>query len=70
MEVICRMYNTCYYRETCDHAKKHEIIANSFANNCILNNDGETVFAHGQYIKCHCDVSILRKQKLEKINRL
>jgi hypothetical protein len=64
------MYNTCYYREKCDHSKKHEIITNTFGNNCEFNNFDEPTFVHGQEIRCCCDTTMLRKEKLKKINRL
>ena len=67
MEVICKMHKTCYYRNTCDHAKIHDIISNSFANNCSFNIDAGVVYVHGQDIICNCSTTHLRKYKLDKI---
>ncbi len=69
MKVICRMHKTCFYRDICDHSKLHDEIKNTFGNDCVTECT-DPIFVHGQYIDCHCDTTMLRKQKLEKLEKL
>lgn len=74
MKVICHMFETCIYRDECDHAKPHDIINRPSlmcANNCILEHSTKAM-VHGQIIECKCGHQYLalhqRKDKLQKLN--
>lgn len=73
MEVICKSHKICIYSETCTHAKIHDVIIYGFpaANNCVTTKKRSTcITISGVKIQCHCSNSYLRKNKLEKINKL
>lgn len=67
MQVICKHYNTCSIKNTCSHAKEHEIV-----NNIEFTTYGKIIDAdncnNGKVGKCHCDSKFLRKLKIEKLN--
>lgn len=67
MKLLCHIYKTCIYKNTCDHAIPHEQKINVLANTCILKRH-IGINIDGTDIECFCSNKPIRKQNLQKIN--
>lgn len=67
--IICENYKICPYNNNCSHAKAHYLIKDKSANRCIIKKDGVLGVVNGVTIKCYCSRKIIRKRKIEKLNK-
>ncbi len=67
MKVICKGYNTCEFREKCEHSKPHNFIQRQYTYlNCNTVNCCQSNIE--PFNNCKCDNISLRRYKLEKLS--
>lgn len=63
MKVICKGYKTCKFKDSCYHAKEHNVMIEN-----EIHKDGSCII--GNSSDCHCNEMYLRAIKLKKIQNV